>query len=144
MEIPKYQFSKVNIMRSYDYCHFECELGSNEPLDILQIDEMRKHAALLVDEAVRQYKIARTKDYSRENRENMMRNEIEKLEIAKKKPKSELTPSEAALLRADSDKTFWSTWDQEDYQYFDEEKELHFSTLNKFKEARIKSAVIKT
>jgi len=49
----------VKIMLSYDYCHFEVCLGSDENLSLDQINEMRKDAQRLADRAVNQYKTAK-------------------------------------------------------------------------------------
>lgn len=46
-------------MLSHDYCHFEISLSSDQEMTIQEINELRKDAQRLVDEAVRQYKIAK-------------------------------------------------------------------------------------
>ena len=43
----------VKIMLSYDYCHFEIALASDEEMELKEINEMRKDAQRLADEAVR-------------------------------------------------------------------------------------------
>lgn len=131
--------ASVKVMRSYDYCHFECVLSSDELLDLTEIDKMRKQAAILVDEAVRQYRIARQKEHELAHKEWEKRRALLILETAKKKPQTELTPEEAALLRADHDRSFWKEWDEDIYVYEDEEKELHFSALERFKRTRVQA-----
>lgn len=54
MEQEKFHGS-IKVMRSYDYCHFEIQLGASEEKTLEQIDEMRKEAARLTDKAVKQY-----------------------------------------------------------------------------------------
>jgi len=49
----------VKLMLSYDYCHFEIALSSDEEMTLEQIDNMRKDAQRLCDKAVNQYKIAK-------------------------------------------------------------------------------------
>lgn len=49
----------VKVMLSYDYCHFEIALASDEFMTMEQIDEMRKEAQRLADKAVQQYKISK-------------------------------------------------------------------------------------
>lgn len=46
-------------MRSFDYCHFEINIGLENQggLTLVQIDSARKEAARLADKAVEQYKI---------------------------------------------------------------------------------------
>ncbi len=51
--------ASVKVMRSYDYCHFEIALGSSDPIELTEVDAMRKQAARLADKAVEQYKIAK-------------------------------------------------------------------------------------
>jgi len=50
--------ASVKIMRSYDYCHFEICLGTDEDIPLVDVDKIRKDAQRLVDKAVDQYKIA--------------------------------------------------------------------------------------
>lgn len=130
--------ASVKIMRSYDYCHFEVALGSDEDLDLDGINDLRKQAAVLVDEAVRQYKIAKRKESEREATESSMRWQLESLERARKTAPGELTPEQAALLRNAEDKDFWKDYEEDDYYYGDPERDHHFSMLRKFQEARVK------
>jgi hypothetical protein len=47
--------ASVKVMRSYDYCHFEVCLSLDKEMTLGEINNMRKDAARLADEAVRQY-----------------------------------------------------------------------------------------
>jgi len=49
--------ASVRVMQSYDYCHFEVTLGSDQPLTLDAVDALRKGAARLCDKAIAQYKI---------------------------------------------------------------------------------------
>jgi hypothetical protein len=49
----------VKVMLSYDYCHFEVALSSDQDMTLPEIDAMRKDAMRLADKAVRQYKTAK-------------------------------------------------------------------------------------
>lgn len=64
--MPDKYTASVKVMRSYDYCHFEVNLGTTEPISLDDVDEMRKRAARLADKAVKQYRIA--KDVAEEAR----------------------------------------------------------------------------
>lgn len=128
----------VRVMRSYDYCHFEVVLSSDEEMDMDQVNELRKKAALLVDEGVRQYIIAKKKENDRNRRDWEIRESLKRLEIAKQKSESELTIEETALLRADADKSFWENVHKDDYYYEDEEREHHFSMLSQFQNTVVK------
>lgn len=130
----------VKVMRSYDYCHFEVSLSSDEDMTIEQVDEMRKKAALLVDEAVRQYKIAKEKEQKRDRREYDMRRSIEQVERIKKIPKEELSIGDAALLKSYEEGQFWKSYNEDQYFYDDPERELHFSMLYAMKGIKIKTS----
>jgi len=125
-------------MRSYDYCHFEMALSA-EVFDIDEADALRKQAAILVDEAVRQYKIAKSKESSREWVERQTRDALAEYEKIKAKPQGELTVREIAVLRSYADQSFWKSFDEEDYAYCDPEREHHFSMLRKFKDITVRA-----
>ncbi len=103
-------------MRSYDYCHFEVCLGSDENLTLLQIDEMRKDAMHLVDKAVRQYQIAKEDrnfhsiDHSSELED--LKNKVKV--INENFPKSEWTPEQKAVIKRYEDLT-WRLNHEYDY-----------------------------
>ena len=125
-------------MRSFDYCHFEVELASDQPLEVLEIDSMRKVCALLVDEAVRQYRIAKECEARRASKQFECQQFIAACERLKATvPQSQLTVEQAAMLRAYADRSFLRDFDQERYLYEDEEREMHFSMLNQFREAKV-------
>jgi len=133
----KYKAS-VKIMRSYDYNHFECCLSSDFKQTVLQINNMRKDAARLVDESIRQYKVAIKKEKQRDRDEWQMEEAITRAGVLKEKPKSELTSEEAAFLKTYHDRKFWKEWDEEgDYYEEDPERDFHFSCLTEFKKTRI-------
>lgn len=107
--------ASVKIMLSYDYNHFEVCIGNDNDLSITEINEMRKNAQRLADEAVRQYKIAKEKSMKRLNLEyekNQLLNEIKRI---KDKPEPEWTASEKAQIKALEDKEYWGRYDY-DYE----------------------------
>ncbi|MFA5186750.1 MAG: hypothetical protein WC551_09760 [Patescibacteria group bacterium] len=105
----------VKVMRSYDYCHFEVCLGSDENLTLQQIDDLRKDAARLADKAVRQYKIAKGRAFE-DARHSATRLELEFIVRAIKEniPKSEWSPEDKATVKALDD------WNYEPYDYQDD------------------------
>jgi hypothetical protein len=123
-------------MRSFDYCHFECTLSSDEPQTLDEIDGTRKAAAVLVDEAIRQYRIAKTKEYARNDTTETIKNKL-KLADQLRKKEEHLTPEEAAFMKSVAERQFWATLDEDSYYYRDEERDFHFSMLEQFKKARI-------
>jgi hypothetical protein len=130
--------AQVRVLRSYDYCHFEVALSTDQPMEVLEVDAMRKVAALLVDEAVRQYRVAKDREGRRTTKETEAREFIRRCEHLKTLPIGELTPENAAILRAYADQSFMKAFDQDRYLYEDGEKEHHFSMLNQFKEATVR------
>lgn len=132
-------FAKV--MRSYDYCHFEIALEREvADGDLDAVNELRKEAAILVDEAVRQYKIAKDKEKRRESQAWQINELIEKIKRFEAIPENERTIEQTALLRSSADRAFWKDYDEDWYGYGeDPERDHHFSMLRRFKETRVKA-----
>ena len=140
--MPEKFKASIKVMRSYDYCHFEAVLGSDELLSLDEIDDMRKHAAILVDEAIRQYKEAKSKESDRSRKDYDREFAARRIENIKAKPGSEWNPEEAAIMRSVEDGSFWKSFDEDDYWYQDPDRDYHFSMLRKFKDhykARVKA-----
>ncbi|MHA3773636.1 hypothetical protein ACXR0O_19040 [Verrucomicrobiota bacterium sgz303538] len=57
--MPQTFNASVRIMRSYQYCNFEVNLQSTEPVSLADVDAMRREAARLADKAVEDYKADR-------------------------------------------------------------------------------------
>ena len=91
--------ASVKIMLSYDYCHFEICLGSDQ--DTCNVDELRKSAQRLADKAVRQYKIAKRvaeKNLHDEYRRRAIEREVEMIQA--RVPEDERTPEMLAKIKA--------------------------------------------
>lgn len=129
----------VRVMRSYDYCHFEISLDCPEGASLDEVNERRKEAALLVDEAVRQYKIAKKAEADREWHQRDVEATLKRVDAIKERPQSEWSVEEAAIMRAYEDKSFWDAMEQDSYYYedCDPERDWHFSMLRKFQDTRI-------
>ena len=96
--------ASVKIMRSYDYCHFEICLGTDEAVTLLDVDDMRKEAMRLVDKAVEQYKTAKeVRDYQQNNLYHYKCLEEKVQEIIDKVPETERTPQQKASIKELSD-----------------------------------------
>jgi len=96
--------ASVKVMRSYDYCHFEVSLSSSTAASPESVDELRKTAARLADKAVEQYKLAKENAEQMEyDRRGLARLQEMQTRILKK-PESEHTPQEKAVLKAISDR----------------------------------------
>ena len=110
--------ASVKIMRSYDYCHFEICLGTDENVTNEQVDELRKDAMRLVDKAVEQYKIAKdniacksSNRYTFGNLTNDVKN------LRQSKAESEWTPDEKAMVKKYNDLCYFM---ERDYDYEDD------------------------
>ena len=106
--------ASVKVMNSYNYCHFEVCLSSDELLDVGAVNEMRKTAQRLVDESVRQYKVAKEKESGRANllcEKKRLQDEVEQI---LRKPKKEWSAKEKAKVKALEDHEYWSS---QDYDY---------------------------
>lgn len=100
--------ASVKIMLSYDYCHFEICLGSDENLSLPEIDNMRKDCQRLADKAVNQYKTAKREASNMIYSGNKQKLERDVKIIRENYPMSEWTPQQKAKIKA-----------LEDFQYYD-------------------------
>jgi hypothetical protein len=107
----------AKIMLSYDYCHFEITLASDEEKTLSEINEMRKEAQRLADEAVRQYKKAKQMANLRVNRMVEREGLIKEVEKIRMIPESEWTAEQKAKVKALEDYEYWSAYD---YDYEDD------------------------
>ena len=107
----------VKVMRSYDYCHFEVQLASDEIKTIAEIDAMRKEAARLVDKAVKQY--AEFKGFLAWKTSTKFGRGVatERAKEIKVRPESEWTSEEKATVKLASDIEFWRS---REYDYQDD------------------------
>lgn len=110
--------ASVKIMRSYNYCHFETCLSSDEDMTLEQVDQMRKEAARLTDKAVEQYKQAREFEdrrsgYSYHHRIQELEKEVAEFANV---PENERTPEMKAKAKYLGDLRHWMNrqYDYED------------------------------
>lgn len=99
--------ASAKVMRSYDYCHFEIVLGSDEEKTLQEVDDMRKEAARLVDKAVVQYQMAK-EHYQFLCQDDWYRKKMcaEVKEIRERLSKSEYTQKDKAKIKALEDYEF--------------------------------------
>ena len=111
--------ASVKVMRSYDYCHFEVNLGASiecppdSPEWFQQVDSLRKNAARLADKAVNQYKVAKRAFESDGLKFDCL---VSAASEAKSKPESQRTSEDKAAIKALSDARFA----QRHYDYQDD------------------------
>lgn len=106
--------ASVKVMNSYDYGHFEITIGSDDVSSLAEINEMRKDAQRLVDNAIKQYKEAK----KRANSDILWLKTkfYEKAEEIRQKPVSEWSPEDKAHMKVLADKNW-----EEQYDYDDDE-----------------------
>ena len=99
--------ASVKIMRSYDYCHFEVCLGTEDNISLDDVDKMRKEAMRLVDKAVLQYQTAkRIRDFAVSNDWDYRQLQKRAQEIKANSPESEWTPEQKAMVKDYENMTF--------------------------------------
>jgi hypothetical protein len=111
--------ASVKVMRSYDYCHFEVCLSLDKEMTLGEINNMRKDAARLADEAVRQYIVAKdlaSKKLKLEDEKNELIKEIERI---KSRCTYEWCAQDKAKLKALEDKEYF---DRYNYNYEDDQE----------------------
>ncbi len=99
--------ARVKVMRSYDYCHFEISLGTDQPVTNKDVDDLRKEAQRLADKAVEQYKIAKSDAlWQASSIDELRRLKLDVKVIKENFPKSEWTPEQKAKVKALEDTIF--------------------------------------
>ena len=109
--------ASVKVMNSYDYCHFEVVLGSDQEMSFDDVDEMRKQAQRLVDKSISQYKIAKERANQRANRKWEREQLLSECKRIEEKPEGERTAEDKAKLKALDDYAYWAEYN---YDYEDE------------------------
>lgn len=109
--------ASVKVMRSFDYCHFEINLGSDDDsMTLEQVDALRKDAARLADKAVEQYKIAKL------NAQRCLEHQLDRANLVRRMgeirliPEQERTVRQQAELKAFDDAAYqaYRNYDYED------------------------------
>lgn len=104
--------ASVKIMLSYDYCHFEICLSTDEEVTLERVDNLRKEAQRLADKAVNQYQIAkRNLNYSPYNSTYRKKLERDVQIIKENYPKSEWTEEQKAKVKALKDFRYYDYQD---------------------------------
>lgn len=123
------EIAGVKVMRSFDYCHFEVTLsgslnGVPEAERFKAVDEMRKQAARLADKAVEQYKVAKENAHLLEQDPSDLEHLRQRFGEILKKPESERTPKDKAIVKAIEDRAHRSRLR---YDYDDDFEEPAYS-----------------
>ena len=120
MNKTKTTSASVKVMQSYNYNHFEVILGisDDEGLTMQEINEKRKDAQRLTDEAVRQYKKSKDMAANRERGGIQKDRFLEEIRCIEKKPLGERTVDELAKLKQYEDEQ-WEKQFEYEYDYED-------------------------
>lgn len=111
--------ASVKIMLSYNYCHFEICKGTEQELGNKEINAMRKDVQRLVDEAVRQYKVAEDMAAKREQAEWAKEDFENRISKIKATPEGERTINDVAILKEYEDEK-WESRFSYSYNYDDD------------------------
>jgi hypothetical protein len=109
----------VRVMLSYDYNHFEVCLGVPDEATLGEINDVRKNAMRLCDEAIRQYKIAKELAAQRNDGACAMKNFEADCTRIKQKDPQDRTIKEIAMLKQYEDEE-WRSQFKYDYDYDDD------------------------
>lgn len=133
--------ASVKVMRSYDYCHFEVNLGTDQDLSAQDVDDMRRVAATLTDKAVADYKRMKADEPKRSQASWDLAEMRRKLKAIEEKPEGERTLNEVALMNEAQSQEFWARYKaDEEFDYWndsDVEREYHFTRLAKRQKVKV-------
>lgn len=113
--------ASVKVMLSYDYCHFEVVLGTDDgdSLTIQGANELRKTAQRLADEAVRQYQEAKRLAQKRMNADLEAGAFLGEIKAIEAKPEGDRTVNEIAQMKVFQDDQ-WRAQFEYEYDYEDD------------------------
>ena len=122
MDQTKIKTASVKVMLSYDYSHFEANMGleNENGIDIKDIDNARKMCQRLADKAVGQYKTAKAAAASRSDGKYRMQNFESQCKIIAAKEINDRTLNEIAMLKQYEDDN-WRDQFEERYDYDDDD-----------------------
>jgi len=110
----------VKIMLSYDYSHFEIALSSDAEMDVPGVNDLRKVAQRLADEAVRQYKRAKKAAANREVGKQQREYFLHEIKRIEKTEEQDRTVRDLAMLKQYQDEN-WQAQFEDDYDYDDDQ-----------------------
>lgn len=111
--------ASVKVMRSYDYCHFEICIGSDDAKSDADIDKLRKRAARLADKAVEQYKVAKNVEGSKLSRSGEYERLKREVSDIERLPDGDRTPNQVAKVKLLADRN-WNEYINGRYDYQDD------------------------
>lgn len=106
-------------MLSFDYCHFEIAKSTDQEVNNIEINEMRKDCMRLADEAIRQYKMAKIMAEKRQGAQFEKDSFEQRAKQIMRKPEGERTVNEIAHLKQYQDEE-WQSQFEFNYDYHDD------------------------
>lgn len=121
----KIKTASVKVMLSYDYSHFEANMGleNEKGIKIHDIDNARKMCQRLCDKAVGQYKTAKSSAAKRSHGEYEKANFEAKCKSIEAKEEGDRTINEVAMLKQYNDEN-WRAQFEDNYDYDDDNNYL--------------------
>ncbi len=133
--------ASVKVMRSYDYCHFEVNLGTDQEVTVQEVDDMRRVAATLADRAVSDYQRMKAAEPKRSTAAWECQEMRRRLKAIEEKPEGERTLNEVALLAEAQSQEFWNRYKaDEEFDYWTDsevERDYHFARLAKRQKVKV-------
>ncbi len=109
--------ASIKVMKSYNYCHFEVNLGSDKELTPSEVDKMMNEAQRLTDFQIEKYIKAKNMASLKIGLNNEKDKLLREIEIIKNRPQSEWTAEDKAKVKAIEDKEHF---DRYNYDYGDD------------------------
>jgi flagellar motility protein MotE (MotC chaperone) len=107
--------ASITILLSYDYNHFEYTFHAKPDSTLDEINELRKDCQRLADEAVRQYKVAKSRTMQDLQEKQNVEELTRKVRIIKENfSQAEWTPEQKGMIKALED------WNYRPYDYDDD------------------------
>ena len=118
----KIKTASVKVMLSYDYSHFEANMGleNEEGIELHEVDNARKMCQRLADKAVSQYKTAKLSASKRSDGEYKMKNFEAQCKAIEAKQEGDRTINEIAMLKQYNDED-WQSQFEDKYDYDDDD-----------------------
>lgn len=118
----KIKTASVKVMLSYDYSHFEANMGleNEDGIELHEVDNARKMCQRLADKAVSQYKTAKLYASKRSDGEYKMKNFESACKAIEAKQEGDRTINEIAMLKQYKDEDWQAQFDSL-YDYDDDE-----------------------
>ncbi len=109
--------ASVKVMLSYNYCHFEVALSSDQEMTLKEINEMRKDAQKLANHAIEQYRTAKMyADVAMYRSPESLKAEAGR--ICTEVPEAERNPAQKAIVKLVEEENYRGRYGYDDEDEF--------------------------